>query len=470
MKLSFSVILATALLFAVAPAAPCALQIGFGEAEITPEVKDDKAVWLAGYGVGRRATGVHDPIMSRCVVLQDERDKIALVTVDLVGLQYPEVLRIRAELDDFKYVLVSSTHNHEGPDVIGIWGQSYLHRGVDDDYLKLVVERVVGLVRDTEKELASVTARYGMAEDESLLGDSRLPKVYDGVLRVLRFDNADGKQPVGILVQWNCHPEAMGSRNTLLTADFPHATVAVLKQRYECPVAYFSGTVGGLMAPPDGIVKDDDGTELKEGDFEYSRRYGEAVAKLAFKALDDSRPVELTPFAVAAKPIYLPVTNTYYRTARMLGVLRREALQWAGDADIKGQPLKLTDVDKTMAVETEVSYLRMGELHVAGIPGEIYPELVYGKYQEPADPAADFADAPLEKSVVEILPGKKWLLFGLANDEIGYIIPKRQWDAKAPFAYGRRKSQYGEINSCGPDVAPIIMRALEHRVAEAVGQ
>ena len=26
------------------------------------------------------------------------------------------------------------------------------------------------------------------------------------------------------------------------------------------------------------------------------------------------------------------------------------------------------------------------------------------------------------------------MIVGLANDEIGYIIPKRQWDEKAPFA------------------------------------
>ena len=52
-----------------------------------------------------------------------------------------------------------------------------------------------------------------------------------------------------------------------------------------------------------------------------------------------------------------------------------------------------------------------------------------------------------------------WLLIGLANDEIGYIIPRRQWDMAAPFAYGRTTPQYGEINSCGPGVAPVIMGA-----------
>ena len=65
------------------------------------------------------------------------------------------------------------------------------------------------------------------------------------------------------------------------------------------------------------------------------------------------------------------------------------------------------------------------------------------------------------------LPGEKALIFGLANDEIGYIIPKLQWDDVAPFAYGRQEKQYGEVNSVGPEVAPILMEALRQRVRQA---
>src|SRR5688500_10228042 len=90
------------------------LQVGFAETDITPDVSS-KPIWIAGYGHGRRATGVHDPLMSRAVVLEHGGQRVALVAVDLVGLQYPEVKRIRAKLKDFHYVLVASTHNHEGP-------------------------------------------------------------------------------------------------------------------------------------------------------------------------------------------------------------------------------------------------------------------------------------------------------------------------------------------------------------------
>jgi hypothetical protein len=449
------------------PPRAMALEVGFGESDITPPLDTGRPVYLAGYGHNRPAEGVHDPLLARAVVLRHHNDKLALVSVDLVGLQYPAVLRIREKLGDYKFVVVSSTHNHEGPDVIGIWGGTPVTSGYDAKYIDLVVDRVVAAVRAAEGSLSSAMARYGTAENETLLGDSRLPKVYDGVLRTLAFHRAEGGRLLGLLVQWNCHPESMGSRNKLITADFPYATVATLKEQYGVPVAYFTGTVGGLMAPPDDVIKDAHGQVLREGDFRYTEAYGRAVAGLAGQAIDKAEPITLAPFAVSARPIAVPLANPYYRLAQSLGVLPRAGRKWTGNFEQLGEVLEVASPDTPGAVETEVAYLRLGELHVACIPGEIYPELVYGKYQNPLDPGADFPDAPLEKSVMEILPGKKVLLLGLANDEIGYIIPKRQWDQLPPFAYGRQKAQYGEINSVGPEAAPILMQALENRVRDA---
>lgn len=101
---------------------------------------------------------------------------------------------------------------------------------------------------------------------------------------------------------------------------------------------------------------------------------------------------------------------------------------------------------------------------MAIIPGEIYPELVLSKVQDPADPGADFPDAPIEPGIYAQLKGPHRMIIGLGNDEIGYIIPKRQWDEKPPYCYGRKKAQYGEINSLGPDTAPILCKAFQELV------
>ncbi len=436
------------------------LRAGFAHQDITPEVSDTHPVWLGGYGPGRQATGVHDPLFVRCVVLATGDQKIALVSLDSIGVQYPLVQQIRGELPDFQHVLVSSTHNHETPDVVGIWGRTPLHRGADDAYLQLLVERTVEAVRQAAADAQPAVCGYGTAEDESLIRDSRLPEVKDGVLRVLSFTHAELGKPLGILVQWNCHPEALGAGNLQITADFTGSTIRWLEAKRQVPVVYFTGVVGGLMAPPRERIYNDDGTELREGDFEYARRYGEQVGQLAERALQSPTPLALTPFRLAIAEIGIPVTNPWYRVARSMGVVRRSGRVWTGDPEQLGEPLQLANASKPMAVVTEVGVLQLGDLRIAAVPGEIYPELVYGRYQDPVDPAADFPDAPLEPTVQEAMGERPWMLFGLANDELGYIIPKRQWDLDAPFAYGRNRAQYGEINSCGVDAAPIIMGAL----------
>ena len=438
------------------------LSAGFASADVTPELRDDKPVWLAGYGHGRRATGVHDPLRSRAVVLDDGAHRIAIVGVDSVGLQLATVRRIRERLTNFHYVLVASTHDHEAPDVIGIWGVTPLQNGVDPEYLDLVVERTVEAVRAAEGKLSPAAAKYGTTREPRLLRDSRLPKVLDDVLRVVVIESTrgDSAKPLGLIVQWNCHPEALGSRNTTLTADFVAATVAELERRYACPVVYVSGALGGLLAPPGGLYRDASGKPVPGSTFEYAELYGRDVAAAAARAVDAASPLQLVPIMATTEQIYVPVENPIYRMAQTLGVLRRDCFLWTGDPRQRGKVPEGDERKRPAALETEVGVLRLGELSVACLPGELYPELVYGHVQNPVDPGADFPDAAVEPPVTKALPQERLLIVGLANDEIGYLIPKRQWDQRPPFCYGRRDSQYGEINSCSCDAAAIVLESL----------
>ena len=227
-----------------------AVEVGFGEQDISPDYKQ-RAVWIAGYGNNRRATDLHDPIMARAIVLKDGSEKIALASVDLVGLQYTETKKIRAALAGYRYVLVASTHNHEGPDVIGLWGPSEWISGVDPQYLDQVVARTVKAIEQAEKNLSPAIAVYGTAEDQAgLLRDSRLPQVVDPVMRVLKFVRVGSNETLGLLVNWNCHPEAVGSKNQALTADFPATTVAGAAPLVGVNVNVDPFTVAAVSGPP----------------------------------------------------------------------------------------------------------------------------------------------------------------------------------------------------------------------------
>jgi hypothetical protein len=449
-----------------AVSAQAGVKAGFALADVTPKVDGASPVYIAGYGQNRKATGVHDPLFVRTIVLEEDGAKIAMVGVDVVGLQYPAVEKIREKIKGFSYVLIASTHNHEGPDVVGLWGPSPTKSGVDPAFLQAIEDKVIETIAKADASKVDVSAVYGTADDKTLMRDSRKPIVYDDVVRCVKFTNtADGK-PAGVIVQWGCHPESLGSENTLLTADFPSDMIKIIEKKYGCPVVYFSSAVGGLMAPPHALV-DDAGKEHHDGNFEYCRIYGEKLARLVEKALGSAEAVNLSPFKLGYKKLGIPLENPTYHLMWSMGALNRDAFQWKDDPYDLGPSMRGSKIKAKGALKTEVCYLGLGDLHVAGIPGELYPEMLYGKYQEPADPAADFPDAPLEPSVVSTLPGPKFLFIGLANDEVGYILPLRQWDWKAPFTYGSKSRHYGEINSVGSQSGPILMKGLVDAVKSA---
>jgi cyclophilin family peptidyl-prolyl cis-trans isomerase len=450
-------ILALFLLFLIgfpAAAQPAdALHVGFGETDVTPDPAK-KPIYLAGFGKNRVATKVHDPLMARAVVLAHDKQKVAIVSVDVVGLFNDVAQRVRAQLPGYTYILVSSTHNHEGPDTLGLWGPNLLTSGVDADYMKQVEAGIVTAIQQADKAKQPSQAQIGTANAPELLHDGREPYVKHDELVALRF--GVGKQTTGIVVQWNCHPETLSSKNTEVSADYVGYTVNYLKNQYRCPVVYLTGTVGGLMTSLHVEVKDDQGKPLADGTFAKTERLGLLLGAAADKALANAKPVTLTPIMARTKACYLPIDNVLYAGMFNLGIMKRDAFVWKGDPYKANKVDAMTDKTARLCIQSEVGWLKLGDLEVAAIPGEIYPELVLSKVQDPPDAGADYPDAAVEPGIYAQMKSKYRMIVGLANDEIGYILPKRQWDVKAPYCYGRKKAQYGEENSLGVETGPIL--------------
>ncbi|MEZ6141019.1 MAG: neutral/alkaline non-lysosomal ceramidase N-terminal domain-containing protein [Zavarzinella sp.] len=434
------------------------LKVGLAEVDVTPTISDQTPVYVAGFGMNRRANKVHDPIMARAIVLDDGTSKIALVSVDVVGLFHEFVLDVRKQLKGYTYVGVSATHNHEGPDTLGLWGSSPFKSGVDPAYMRILNEKIVKVIQQAEANLQPARCQIGKKAAPELLTDNREPYIKHDDLYVLQFLGKTDK-PIGLMVQWNCHPETMASKNTELTADYVGYTVTALQKKYGCPVVYFTGTVGGLLTSLDVPIKNKQGVELKDGTWEKTELFGLAVADVAMKAVESAEPVTLTPLLARSKKVLVPVENELYKLGWRVGVLKRQMFVWKKTTSIENAEIS-KNLTNPAAVKTEVGYLKLGDVEIAVIPGEIYPELVLGKVQDPADANADFPTAPIEPSIFGQLKSKHRLLIGLGNDEIGYLIPKCQWDKAAPYCYNRKKDQYGEENSVGPDAAGIIAQTF----------
>jgi hypothetical protein len=116
-------------------------------------------------------------------------------------------------------------------------------------------------------------------------------------------------------------------------------------------------------------------------------------------------------------------------------------------------------------LRTEVAAFRIGPASFIAVPGEIYPEIVNGGIESPK--GADFELEPLEVPPLrEEMPGRFRFVIGQANDAIGYIIPKSEWDDEAPWIYGAEEETYGEIVSVGPETARRVHAAVREVLAE----
>jgi hypothetical protein len=81
---------------------------------------------------------------------------------------------------------------------------------------------------------------------------------------------------------------------------------------------------------------------------------------------------------------------------------------------------------------TEVAFIQLGDASITGVPGELYPEIAVGGIENPI--GADYIIAPQEVPHLRSrFPNKLNLMVNLANDSIGYIIPKSEWDEDAPL-------------------------------------
>ncbi len=62
----------------------------------------------------------------------------------------------------------------------------------------------------------------------------------------------------------------------------------------------------------------------------------------------------------------------------------------------------------------------------------------------------------------ELMPGKYRFVIGMSNDEIGYILPKSQWDEEAPFTYSTEMMPpTGKKTPLGPETASILYKEFK---------
>lgn len=430
----------------VSPNLAAAYEEAFGE---TGVVNHSDPIYMAGFGT-REATGYHDRLWARGLVVAGPGGRVAIVALDLVGYFQNETETIRAMVapeSGIDYAVISSTHQHEGPDTLGIYGPSEIITGIDFAYLDFVNAAVADCIDEAaanleEARLRSLTTNsdglslgldvrddeLGVADGKVLEGDVDLApdtegRIVNSSLPVIqltkREPDGDGEYEVlGTLVNFASHPESLGSDNTLITSDFPHYLRERFEEEYGGTAIWVSADLGVLQGPL-WIDVEDPATEMPavRRSFRFAEVHGSQLAERVIANIDPNEAGDDAPdirFAIAT-PVAIPLANPYFRVAAALESLnKRRFLYTDGEPDksiVKpyDPPYDWIPLAAGEDLHTEVSAIRIGDASFAVVPTELDPQLGNG-----------YRDA--------MTGAEHRFLVGLGNDHIGYQVPFDKWD------------------------------------------
>lgn len=384
-----------------------------GKVNITPE----KPVYLAGYEINRRSSGVHDPLHARCLVLQSGGTRIAIVACDLIGLPRYEVQAMRARIKSVppEHVYIAATHTHSGPDTMGQWGPVVTTSGVDAIWMASVRDRVVALVEETTAKLQPVSLRFAStAEVPKISKNSRVPQILDTELGVMQLVGRADNQPLCTFVNYACHPEVLDTHQ--ISADFPHWLYETVEGAGNGVCLYLNGAQGGMVT-----ADFDESTTPKGQNWPAAEALGRALGRRVNEIARTGTLLTEAPIRTAQRTFLCPLDNQKFKTLIDLKIFPRAmATETRGGSDTG------------LSIETEVNRFRIGPAEFVTVPGEALPNIgFYLKRQ---------------------MQGSPHFVLGLCCDELGYIL--------TPEDYGLQLYRYETGVSVGSQIEPLIVKRL----------
>ncbi len=461
------------------------LSAGTAAATITPE----RPMQLQGYDRGP-STGTLDPLEARAIVFADGNTQAAIVTADLIGLEYaydgPEcasVHRIRANAAAASGVpaaniMVACSHTHASPSV-----QRLSHLPDDDEYQRTLEQTLGTVVGEASRAMQPVTLGVGEGVvDINVNRRLRTPDgntamrpnrqgVVDKRVRVLRIDPAPAPAPPGtlggrplpqsdplaVLFSYVCHATTLGGDNYRFSADYPGSARRVVEGVYQANggpgtrALFLPGCFGNIrphLLRPDESFRGATDHEL----LVLGRLLGSEVVQTAERVV--SEPVRA--IAVARREVSLP-----YGPLPSAAALRAAAAaeRRSGWATVMLDHLE-RDGSLPAADTAEVQVMRLGPHWLVTTPGETQLEIGLSIER-------GFADLGLARPE----QGEQVLTLGYTNGNVGYLctastIFERGYEPSTAYTGYRRPAAFA------PEAEAVLIDtalALAQEIVQAQG-
>lgn len=437
-------------------------------------------IFIAGFGSPRPASGVADPQWARAIVLRQNDTTIALVSLDTFSVFLDDTDAIRERVDaalGVDYVATCASHTHQGADTLGIYGLDESSSGADPEYLERVrdgaaraVEMATARLERARVQYASFDFRDQPGGTYRYVSDARHPRIIDDKALILRFEAVDDGATLATWVNFGAHAEYWGTRNSLLSSDFPHHLRLGVESGVMGPegmvagvggmAAFCQGAIGAQIGPGEIRPRTWGGDELPRQGEATKRVVGEQFAYFVLRALAEGDTEETADLAVRTKRFFVDVQNRGFHVAILNDLFLRESFNWEPDRI-------LVPGSNEPDIRTELAIVDVGRMRILYMPGEVDPALFVGGYDGSFRPDdVPFIDEGVANSPdVSRAPEAPYLreemgdgfdfvsLVSLGNDQLGYVLPDFDYvlDPENPYIDEADGDHYEETVSVGID-------------------
>ena len=426
--------------YLTSPAANSVWSLGYGSASLQTGDELDGKHYVGGslsFPKSKAATAIYDDQRVRVIAINDGsgRGTLIFAVIDGFGISSTDVRGIRKELADFAKannivgINISVLHQHSCVDTFGMngdlvkmiftnpalnrinntFGTDYkLLNGQNASFMKHLYDVTVDSVKEAVNSMTTGKMYYFEIEAGEYIRDKREPMVFDSKIHRFRFVPDNGTKET-----WLCnmaiHAVGNGAAGTEITGDYPY----YIEQEVNKAGANFIQIQGAELA----ISSKHDSLNLPEGTprLESLKIYGTTLGKLIVES--NEAETEVAPLLnYRMKEYYVPVTNQILEFAGRLGALTNTVVT-------------TDENNNVLEVATELGYLEIGtKLAVAIIPGELEPAIAYGGYLD-ADHSWTGTDFNYPSLQDIVGTDKELLVFGLMNDQIGYILEDNDYSS-----------------------------------------